>query len=522
MQDGLDSRGYAAGVTRAAGFWRVLPWLMLGALLAWLCAWRVSCIAAGPDPDTDAYGHYVIARLLPDTPLNFRMHWVWLPLYHALLALPIALGATLDDVRTANALAAALPALILFGALRKPACERRSLLDDGAPLLAASLTALSPLFMQLGTTGQMEVFFCVLLVLAVALLSRGRHGWAALVLSALVLTRYEGWAVACVVAAVFLSRRFTRDEALDFTAPGRARLACVLLPTLCVLGWAALRRLGGEPWFGFLFENQAFAEQVLERHPDSHGALGGLGRYTLSVPFRSFGLALPLALLGLVPTWRYGAVRHAGIGPNARASEPGGGMWLVLPGLGIVGFLTLSSLSRSQLGLDRHFVSAVPFVATWIAFGAVRAAELLSGCVNERKSALAPALFVALALVIVASSVVRLDTARASWWTATTEALREPLGVAAFLRETPATSLIVCDNASVEVLSGLDRARFVRTHLDAGTVARVEEWSRSRDVYIVNRARHLRVFLHTGVASYGTLDGNPDALAVVTRPASGR
>jgi hypothetical protein len=498
MRQGLEaggSRADALGWHRSA---RRLPGLAFGALLVGLCAWRLWCVQRGPDPDTDAYGHYVIARLALDTPLNFKIHWVWLPLYHALLAIPVWLGATLDHVRSANALAALLPPVLLLGFLRRrPRGSGRGWLDAGVPLLAALLTAQNPLLVQLGTTGQMEVFFCVLLVLAAGLLSEQRWGAASLVLSALVLTRYEGWAVVAVVAAIGAGRRVSGRAAL-----GAGALACVLLPAACVLGWAALRRLGGEPWFGFILDNQAFAEQVLERQPDTYGALGGLGRYTVSVPYRVFGICAAFALLGVRRTLRED------------------GVWFVAPGLAVVAFLTLSSLLHSQLGLDRHFLSVVPFAALWMAHGVAGASRAIARAVPARGAWLSGAAPVLLCAAVVTDAGLRLDASLATWSETTRTALLQPREVARFLRGTPAASLIVCDDAAVEVLSELPRERFVRTRPDERSAA-LAEWSRSRDVYLVGRARNLGAFSSAGPVSYGTLDGSPDAwIAIAVRAGS--
>jgi hypothetical protein len=497
MQQSLEARGSSAdalGWYRSA---RVLPGLSLGVLLVGLCAWRLWCVQQGPDPDTDAYGHYVIARLLFDTPLNFKIHWVWLPLYHAVLAVPVWLGATLDHVRSANALAALLPPLLLLGFLRRRP-RGSGWLDAGVPLLAALLTALSPLLVQLGTTGQMEVFFCVLLVLSAGLLSAQRWGAASLVLSALVLTRYEGWAVVAVVAAIWLGRRVSGRAAL-----GAGALACVLLPAACVLGWAALRRFGGEPWFGFILDNQAFAEQVVERQPDTYGVLGGLGRYTVSVPYRVFGICAAFALLGVRP-----ALREDGV-------------WFVAPGLAVVGFLTLSSVLHSQLGLDRHFLSVVPFAALWIAHGIAHAGRAIDQAARARWSRLSGAAPVLLCAAVIASAALRLDASLAIWSETTRTALHQTRELARFLRATPPASLIVCGDAAVEVLSELPSERFARSRLDERSAARLTEWSRSRDVYVVDRAENLGAFLHAGPVSYGAADGPPDAwLAIVVRAAA--
>lgn len=482
------------GETSATGAAVWGPWLALGALLAALCLWRVACVGVGPDPDTDAYGHYVIARQLLETPWNFRIHWVWLPLYHLVLAPAVALGASLDQVRAANAILAVGPALLLFWTLASRAGAEP--LERAVAGVAALLTATSPLIMQLGTTGQMEIFFCLLLLLATALLAQQRFGAAAVTLSALVLTRYEGWAVAAVVGA-----ELVRQHAMERRWPRAGAWACLLAPLGCVCGWAALRRLGGEPWFGFIADNQAFAERVIDRFPSGHDVLRGLARYTLVVPFGAFGLALPFVLLGVGRAWRRS------------------GVWLVAPGVGIVGFLTLSSLSHSQLGLDRHFLSVVPFAATWLAHGLARAAEGLAAAARAPWRARAGVVFTALSLCVGAGAALRLRSALEGWWQLTRGALAEPRAVAEFLRSTPASSLILCDEASVEVLSGLDRSRFIRAHLDAQAASLVAEWTRSRDVFIVNRAGRLGAFLHAGPARYGDVDGPRDAFVAIHLPA---
>jgi hypothetical protein len=487
-----DAASDGAGRGRAqAAVWG--PWLALGALLAGLTLWRLACVRVGPDPDTDAYGHYVIARQLLETPWNFKIHWVWLPLYHLVLAPAVALEASLDHVRAANAIGAAGPALLLFWALASRAYQP---VERGVASVAALLTAVSPLMMQLGTTGQMEIFFCLLLLATTALLARRRFGGAAVALSALVLTRYEGWAVAAVVGAELI-----RQHTVARRWPRAGAWACLVAPLACVCGWAALRRLGGEPWFGFIVDNQAFAERAIDSVPSGHDVLRGLARYTLAVPFRAFGLALPFVLLGVARTWRQS------------------GVWFVAPGLGIVGFLTLSSLSHSQLGLDRHFLSVVPFAATWLAHGLARVAEGLAAAARPPWRGRVGLVFAALSVCVGASAALRLQSASAGWWELTRSALAEPRAVAEFLRSTPASSLILCDEASVEVLSGLDRSRFVRAHLGAQTASLVAEWTRSRDVFIVNRAGRLGAFLHAGPARFGDVDGPADAFVAIHLPA---
>jgi hypothetical protein len=339
----------------------------------------------------------------------------------------------------------------------------------------------------MGTTGQMEVWFCTLVVLAAALLARERYGWAALALSAAALTRYEGWAVAAVVVAELTRRRVTRSR--RWTG---GELACVLGPVSSVLGWALARRLGGEPWFGFILDNQAFAERVLDHSTTDR--LLGISRYVSIAPYRAFGLGAPLALLGIRRTWR----RE--------------GVWWVAPGLAILAFLTLSALSRSHLGLDRHFVSVIPFVATWMAHGL---AVLAGGAARVLRRPVAGACFAVLGALVAWGALARLERGLGAWSGATRAALPEVRRVAEFLQELPGAALLVCDDAAVEVMSELAPARFVRTRPDARFDARLRELAADRAVYVVSRGRQLHGYVPAGRVSYGELDGPPDAFVVI-------
>ena len=495
----LTARGDAASTGSATWLARAL----LAAVLLGSCAWRLACVRAGPDPDTDAYGHFLIARQLLVTPFELRIHWVWLPLYHVLLSVPVALGATLDHVRQANALLATLPPLFLLWGLtrgarsgrRAPGAVDGSRGLDPVHVGAALLTAASPLLMQLGTTGQMEVFFCALLTLAVALLAQERFAAASLALSALVLTRYEGWAVAAVVSATLLRRRLFQRAPL-----GRGGWACVLGPGACVLAWATLRHLGGEPWLAFILDNQAFAERALDgaARESATSVPLALARYVAIVPWRTFGLAAVCAL------W--------GVGPTLRRE----GVWLVAPGAAILVFLTLSSLTRSQLGLDRHFTSVVPFAAIWVAHGLGRLVASVVSASKRALSAAAARWLGRLALApFVLSLAAQLSDGLGTWLGATREALREPREVARFLRSTSPGARIVCADAAIEVLSELDPRRFSRLPLDRQLEARLAELAPGQDVYVVQRARHLRALAGTGAVAYGALEGPPDAFVVL-------
>src|ERR1700760_3886639 len=75
-----------------------------------LAARRIACVAAGPDVDTDAYAHHMIARAILADPSDLAIHWVWLPLFHYLQVPLVWAGGTMNSVRWINlALAAATP-----------------------------------------------------------------------------------------------------------------------------------------------------------------------------------------------------------------------------------------------------------------------------------------------------------------------------------------------------------------------------------------------------------------------------
>ena len=58
------------------------PRAWLAAVGAAMLAVRLAIIATTADVQTDAYGHYRIARALVRDPLDTMVHWVWLPGWH--------------------------------------------------------------------------------------------------------------------------------------------------------------------------------------------------------------------------------------------------------------------------------------------------------------------------------------------------------------------------------------------------------------------------------------------------------
>ena len=454
----------------------------LGGLLIFvLCVWRIRCIGLGPDPDTDAYGHFVIARQFLETPGDLAIHWVWLPLYHLLLAAGIALGAGLDHVRYANALLSSGTPLLLWWGVRR----LRSRVGEGAgfevrwlPPLAGVLAAAPPIVVTMGTTAQPESLFALLLLGAALLLSLERYAWASVVLSALVLLRYEAWAVAAVVGALVLWRRWKG-------APlSRAALACLVAPGLSVLAWALLRWLDGGQWFGFLRQNQSFAEAARAQAP----ALGWseIERGLEAAPLWAWSIGLVCLLCGLRRTWRLTSG------------------WFVLLPLSIAAFLVLGWLTRSHLGLARHWVCLVPFAALGAANGM---AQIAQSCGGLRRRAQAPVFFLLSALAL-GLELRALPEPLRQWREHTAEALLDRRDAGRFLRSVAPDISILCDDAATEVLSGLPSARFRRNYLGADASAEIRRWARSSELIVMSAAGRLRAALPLGELVYGDPAGD--------------
>lgn len=456
-------------------------WALLVVMVVALAVWRIALLRGGPDPDSDSYGHHGIARQILVDPRDLSVHWVWLPLFHYAQSLMILLGGVMETVRYANvALWAAVP-IVLFvfmGAAKEP-----------APFVAAIVCALSPIGMQMATTAQPEPLFCLLVLGSVVALERGRHAASAVMLACAALLRYEAWAATMAVAAVLagdalLARRRTRRYAT------RAWVV-VAAPIAAIFAWALLRRLHEGEWFGFLRQTKEFANDAMK----SSGSLGaGLSRlfddttyYGVHVAKRVLGPAVWLAPIGLYRTWKKQ------------------GALFVLAFGGCLGFVTFSWITRSSLGLDRHFVVALPLYAALIANGALQIAELVRSAVARfsSRAEVAFACVNALAAVAIAwTSWSVLDPWMHEWRGAIAHGWPDRAEVGAYLRALPPGPTIFCDEATVEIISGLDRHRFDRHWVDepGGADRILETADRDGVVYVATWLRKTRELRDRGAA----------------------
>jgi hypothetical protein len=482
----------------------VLAIAMLG--LAW---WRAACVLAGPDIDTDAYAHHMIARAILADPRDLAVHWVWLPLFHYLQVPLVALGGTMDHLRWTNVvLTAALP-WVLFGYVRATARPSDAQTPPEATALGAALFAgACPIGMQMGTTAQPEPLFA-LLVLGVAIAFERRHEVAtAAMLGAAVLLRYEAWAVLAIITAALV----LETARLAGAAPRPRVWMMVFFPALLIVTWAALRRPVDGRWFGFLGQTHEFADAALGDKRPWYGSASALARdllyYPIVVPVRVLGPAAALVPFGISRTWR----------------QQGGRFVLVF--VACLAFVSLSWALRSSLGLDRHFVAVVPLYATWAAQGAAVLADGVARVWARRarkpRDSQAPLVGrgagYALALLALVGLGIELRVWMGFWRGSIERGWPERVALGEYLRSLPDVSRIFCDDATLEVTSGLDRRRFDRHWVDdphtwdlVKTLA-----SESGAVYVATWRRKLRGHEGAGkiVFQAGFDPGNAEATGV--------
>jgi len=460
----------AAGPTTAAAETAAPLALLLA--LAVLAAWRGVCVLAGPDVDTDAYAHHMIARAILADPRDLAIHWVWLPLFHYLQVPLVWAGGTMDTVRWANLALSAVTPWVLFRYVCRTARPSRGEVPPSVTAFVAALIAgACPIVMQMGTTAQPEPLFALVLIGVAVAFQERRYNTTAVLLGAAVMLRYEAWASFLVIAPWILAEQagafFSRSGAdgsretargangLD-GANGLRRvqvnaraLAVIAVPVALIAIWAVLRRPVDGRWFGFLGQTRQFANDAThEQSALDRGVLGlalSALYYPVIVPVRVLGPVMALVPFGVARTVRDQGPRFVAVFAAC------------------LGFISFSWITRSSLGLDRHFVAVVPLYATFAAQGGVVVADGLARVLGR-----VPSQWLAgsIAAVLIGGLALELDVWMGFWRGSIERGWPERTALGAYLRSVPAQSTIFCDDATLEILSGLDRRRFDRHWLD--------------------------------------------------------
>lgn len=254
----------------------------------------------------------------------------------------------------------------------------------------------------------------------------------------------------------------------------------IAVPAALILVWAILRRPIDGRWFGFLRDTRSFANDAL--HETSALDCGPviLARdilyYPVYVPARVLGPVLLLVPFGVVRTLRSQGVRFVSVF------------------VACLGFVSFTWVMRSSLGLDRHFVCIVPLYATFAAQGLAAMASSGAG-VRALTPRVRRAVATGIAGVVLVGLALHLDLWMGHWRGSIVRSWPDRLAVGAYLRALPRETTVFCDDATIEILSGLDRRRFDRHWMDDphtwDVVAYDARASRS-PVYIATWRRKLR------------------------------
>jgi hypothetical protein len=365
--------------------------------------------------------------------------------------------------------------------------------------------------MQMGTTAQSEPVFALLALGVAIAFQQRRYGATAAMLGAAVLTRYEGWAIFATVGGLLVGEaivaRFARPTK-DREPPEPARRWIALAaPAALILAWAALRRPVDGRWFGFLGQTHEFASAATGGGTarDALGFARDALYYPVYVAVRVLGPAVALAPFGIVRTWR----------------DQGARFVLVLAAS--LGFVSLTWMNRSSLGLDRHFVAVVPLYATLAAQGAGAIAESVGGWIRPRTSERAArltsrAIVSTLTIGTLAAVAVMLGVWMTFWRASIDRGWPERVALGAYLRSLPPEPTIFCDEATLEILSGLDRRRFDRHWTDDPHTWEVVAATAQADgvTYVATWQRKLVRHEGAGQVVFHTADNPADASSGVT------
>jgi hypothetical protein len=406
-----------------------------------LVIWQIYFTLGFPDVDTDAYVHHTIARQIILSPSDLSIHWVWLPLFHYLSAGAILLGANMDSVRFANIIIWALIPVILFFFLYTQNKNNNLSLA----FISSLLCALFPIGILMGTTAQPEPLFSLLILLFIITTTKENFILSSIILTFACLLRYEAWAVIFIAFGFYIldikkDKKIINKKSFNF-----------LLPVLAIVFWAVLRKPFDGKLFGFLFQTQQFANDALK---ETNSFQGGIIKiiwdfihYPIIIPFMFTGVNLLFFPFGLKKC----AVQNK---------------WFLYSGLGILIFITLSWMMKSNLGLNRHFVVLIPLYSTITAYGLLNTAEYIhqstikSGFlkkINIKNSLLS---------IIFTSCIIYLIMWLYLWNNNYNSEYTEKKSTAEFLKNIPDNKTIFCNDAIVEIFCEIDFRRFNHTWME--------------------------------------------------------
>lgn len=315
-------------------------------------------------------------------------------------------------------------------------------------LTAGIITAASPIGILMGTTAQPEPLFALLILFFVFLFEKTDYYSSSFILALACLLRYEAWAVFLFISVYVLYLRIYKAQNLE-KRKKISVLSVLIIPLAVIAVWSVLRYLYDGQWFMFLSGTQKFANDALGESNSAEGGvfrfIGDLFYYPFWIPFLYFGITLFFIPFGFGKFIKKNIV-------------------LSIAGFSILGFITVSWLLKSNLGLNRHFNSVVPFYSILIAYGLFDVIDRTKP-VFERK--------------IISINVLRNLTASKFWKTLTFVILAfytvmwlyiyidsnkgifdERYRTVEYIKTISDRNIIVCNDPVLEILSGVDYKLF--------------------------------------------------------------
>lgn len=404
--------------------------------------WQFYFILYYPDPDTDAYAHFIIARDIVSNPFNLSIHWVWLPLFHYIGAFFVLLGSSMQIIRLLNVfLWFLMPVLTYLFLVSKDSTKKYA-------LPAAIITAISPIGILMGTTAQPEPLFAVLILLFALLFEKTDYYSSSFILALACILRYEAWAVFIFISFYVLYLRLFKKQNL----PGPKKisvLSVILIPLIVITTWSILRYFFDGSWFMFLSGTQQFANDALGETNSADGGVlkfvSDLFFYPFWIPFLYFGITIFFIPFGIIKFIKENIV-------------------LSITGISILCFITISWLLKSNLGLNRHFNSLVPVYSVLIVYGLSEVSfktksffenKIMSknafGCLSSLRF-WTSLTFIILSFYTVMWLYIYIDSNKGLF-----DERYKSIG---YLRTISDRSIIVCNDPVLEVLSGVDYKQF--------------------------------------------------------------
>lgn len=415
--------------------------IILFSSLFFIIIWQILFIIRIPDVDTDAYVHHSIARQIIISPKDLSIHWVWLPLFHYISSGVILLGGNLETIRFINIFIWSSVPIIIFFYLY----NRKNEYNLFIAFVASIVCVFFPIGILMGTTAQPEPLFALLVLLFVISSEKNKYILASIILAFACILRYEAWAILFITFILYLTETIKNKKIFN------RKLYNVLLPSSFILIWAVLRLPFDGKFFGFLFQTQQFVNEALN---ESNSFQGGL--FKIAKDFFHFPIIIPALFMGINLLFVPFGIKK-GINNNK---------WLLLSGLGILVFITLSWILKSNLGLNRHFVVLIPMYSVLAAYGLEEIIIFLKN--KSDKSGFLKSINIKYTLLVIlfTSCLIYLVMWLVIWDRNHYTGYPEKKLTAEYLRNIPDSKTIFCNDAIVEIFSKIDYRRFNRTWME--------------------------------------------------------